>query len=74
MRTKTIIKTEKGEPNPVVETEIISDDLEFPLMSTKCFSPVTKGSKTKPGLITLPWKNDIRLGKNIAFHLDSEVG
>ena len=66
MRTKTIIKTEKGEPNPVVEKEIISD--------TKCFSPVTKGTKTKPGLITLSQKHDIRLGKNIAFDLDSEVG
>ena len=66
LRTKTIIKTEKGEPNPVVEKEIISD--------AKCFSPVTKGSKTKPGLITLSQKHDIRLGKNIAFDLDSEVG
>ena len=66
LRTKTIIKTEKGEPNPVVEKETIPDG--------KCFSPVTKGSKTKPGLITLSQRHDIRLGKNIAFDLDSEVG
>ena len=43
-------------------------------MSTKCFSPITKGSKTKPILITLSRKDDIRLGKNIAFDLESEVG
>ena len=35
---------------------------------------LTKGSKTKPGLINLSRKHDIRLGKNIAFDLDSEVG
>ena len=66
MRTKTIIKTEKSEPNPVVEKEIIS--------VAKFFDPVTKGSKTKPGLITLSRKHDFRLGKNISFDLDSEVG
>ena len=64
----------KGELHPVGEAEIISDDLEVPLMSTQCFSPVTKGSKTKPGLINLSRKHDIRLDNNIAFDFDSEVG
>ena len=35
---------------------------------------IIKGSKTKPGILSMPNISDYRLGRNVAFDLGSEVG
>ena len=33
-----------------------------------------KGSKTKPGMLSIPNISDYRLGRNVAFDLESDIG
>ena len=35
---------------------------------------IIKGSKTKPGMLSMPNISDYRLGRNVAFDLGSDVG